>query len=60
MRKLLLSFVVAIFAVAVMGAPVARVGEQAPAFRAIDLQGNAVSLAALKGNVVVIHFATTW
>lgn len=60
MRKLLLNLVLAISAFAAIGATSARDGEQAPAFTATDLQGNQVSLASLKGSIVVIHFATSW
>lgn len=60
MRTLVRNFTVAIVAMAAMGATIARVGEEAPAFRTVDLQGKQVSLAALKGNVVVLHFATSW
>ncbi len=35
-------------------------GKQAPELTAADLQGNAVSLAALKGKTVLLDFWTTW
>jgi cytochrome c biogenesis protein CcmG/thiol:disulfide interchange protein DsbE len=38
----------------------ALVGKPAPAFATKDLQGGDVSLAALKGNVVVLDFWATW
>lgn len=37
-----------------------RLGDTAPAFKLPDLTGTEVSLAAMKGKFVVIHFATTW
>jgi peroxiredoxin len=40
------------------GAPPA--GEAAPLFTLADLDGNAVSLAAYRGRVVVLHFWATW
>lgn len=47
-------------AVQVKSEPQYLLGEPAPAFTLPDLQGNTVSLAGLKGKLVVIHFATTW
>ena len=35
-------------------------GESALDFNLPDLNGEMVSLSSLKGNVIVIHFATTW
>lgn len=35
-------------------------GEPAPEFSLMDLEGNQVSSESLKGNYVVIHIATTW
>ena len=36
------------------------VGKPAPAYQAVDLQGNAASLAALKGKVVLLGSWATW
>ena len=36
------------------------IGEAAPDFSLQDLDGNTVSLSALKGNFVIIHFAASW
>lgn len=36
------------------------IGEAAPDFTLQDLDGNAVSLSALLGSFVVIHFAASW
>ncbi len=40
--------------------PQYMIGETAPNFSLIDLNGNTTSLEALQGKLVVIHFATTW
>jgi len=37
-----------------------RIGETAPTFRLESLTGDTVSLAALRGKVVIIHFAASW
>lgn len=38
----------------------AQVGEQAPAFSLKDKDGKTISLASLKGKVVVLNFWATW
>ena len=60
MKKHLIVATLVVLALPLLGATGSRVGEPAPPFTATDLQGNEISLASLKGNVVVIHFATTW
>ena len=37
-----------------------RDGEKAPPFTLKDLNGRTVSLAYLRGNIVVMHFAASW
>ena len=40
--------------------PFVKDPEFAPSFQARDLTGNAISLASLKGKVVVLNFWATW
>ena len=58
MKKLITSIALSLCTIVLLAAT--RSGEPAPAFAATDLQGNRVSLADLKGSVVVIHFAASW
>lgn len=37
-----------------------HVGKPAPGFETKDIDGNAISLSALRGKVVVLHFWATW
>ena len=37
-----------------------RIGEQAPVFSLLDLEGNQVNFTDYDGKTLVIHFATTW
>jgi peroxiredoxin len=36
------------------------IGQPAPSFELKSIDGNSYSLAGLKGNFLVVHFATTW
>jgi thiol-disulfide isomerase/thioredoxin len=36
------------------------ISQPAPAFSLVDLEGNKVSLAELKGKVVILDFWATW
>ncbi len=61
MKQLLRSlFAACSLAVAVSAASASMVGQPAPALTFKDLAGNEVSLAALKGKVVVVDFWATW
>lgn len=42
------------------GVPRPQVGHPAPAIEAIDLEGNAVSLADLQGRAVMLNFWASW
>ncbi len=41
-------------------APAATIGSAAPAFSLTDLDGNAVSLASLRGHPVIVNFWASW
>jgi peroxiredoxin len=60
--KLLLRSLLAVLGLALAAAalPASVVGQAAPALTFKDLAGNEVSLAALKGKVVVVDFWATW
>jgi hypothetical protein len=58
--KRLLQTTIALVALIATGATPGRVGDKAPPFQALDLDGHPVSLAAQKGNIVVVHFAASW
>jgi peroxiredoxin len=53
-------FVFAIFSGAAHAAPSALVGKPAPAFDLEKPDGGRISLASLKGNVVILTFWATW
>lgn len=36
------------------------IGKYAPDFSLVDLNGNTITLSELKGNFIVLHFATSW
>jgi peroxiredoxin len=37
-----------------------KIGQAAPLFKLISLDGDTVSLANLRGKIVIIHFAASW
>jgi cytochrome oxidase Cu insertion factor (SCO1/SenC/PrrC family) len=51
-----------VFALAAAGGPVEQpmLGEPAPPFRLKDLEGRTLSLADLRGKLVVLHFGASW
>ena len=57
---LILACCLALFVAACEQRPVATVGEPAPDFDTVDLEGNIWSLSKLKGQVVFVNFWATW
>lgn len=52
--------VVFLFVASIAEAASPRVGSPAPAFSGTDLTGREISLASLRGNVVILNFWATW
>ena len=63
MQRTLVLATVVLLAVPARAAEPARqpmLGEPAPAFSLADLQGKTLSLADLRGRLVVLHFGASW
>lgn len=60
MRRAISLLVLSFAAAAAAGPSHARVGEAAPPFKLDSVQGDEVSLEALRGKWVVVQFAATW
>lgn len=60
MRRFLWSIVLVFAACAEQASVPGAVGDAAPAYGAVNLQGDSVDLAALKGQVVLLNVWATW
>jgi cytochrome oxidase Cu insertion factor (SCO1/SenC/PrrC family) len=62
MKKVLILFSFLAFIQALSSAEMKQqmIGEAAPAFRLLSLDGKPVSLADFQGKVVVLHFGAGW